>query len=307
MNVNSLAGAKVLVIGASSFIGANLVPALLNQGATVYTTSKSDPAEFGNNPTHRTLDITELPELENLIKSVRPDYIFNLSGYVQGGRILENVWPTFKVNLEGTVNLLTILHQYPCKRLILLGSLEELQSNHQSISPASPYAASKIAASTYARMFHSLFEMPLVIAQLFMVYGPNQKDHQKLVPYTIQSILKGEVPLFSSGTRKADWVYVADIVEGLIQAAIYPGIEGKSIQFGTGRLTSVEEVVTRIFDLLQVEIPPKFGAIGDRKLETIIAADVDETRQLINWKSKVSLEEGVVETVDWYKKQFGRY
>jgi nucleoside-diphosphate-sugar epimerase len=299
MDPISLRGAKVLVIGANSFIGAHLVPEIVMEGGIVYSTDRKT-LSTNSAGKHYQLDITDLEAVKDLIKDIQPDYIFNFSGFVQGGRTLENLWPTFKVNLEGTINLLTALQQYPCKRLILLGSMEELQEEH----PVSPYAASKIAASSYARMFYTLFSTPVVIAQLFMVYGPNQKDERKLVPYTIQSILNKEIPHFSSGVRQTDWVYVGDIVSGLIQIATYPGIEGASIQFGTGRLSSVKEVITNIFELMKVEASPVFGNIEDRKHETTLVADVAATKTLIGWEANTSLKEGLKKTVAWYQEYF---
>jgi len=299
MEPTTLHKAKVLVIGANSFIGAHLVPEIVKEGGILYTTDRSAPLSQSLG-IHHQLDITNLEAVMELIKIIQPDYVYNFSGFVQGGRTLENLWPTFKVNLEGTLNLLTALQQSPCKRLILLGSMEELQEEH----PVSPYAASKIAASSYARMFHALFSTPVVIAQLFMVYGPNQKDERKLVPYTIQSILNKEIPHFSSGARQTDWVYVGDIVSGLIQIATYPGIEGASIQFGTGRSSSVKEVITNIFELMKVGASPVFGKIEDRKHETTLVADVAATKALIGWEANTSLKEGLKKTVAWYQEHF---
>lgn len=304
MEITNIAGAKTLVIGASSFIGAHLVPELKKQGAIVFTTIHREPTALNGAEAHFSLDITDPSAVQNIIKEIKPEYVFNLSGYVQGGRALEHVFPSFKVNLEGTLHLLTALQQFPCKRLIILGSLDEYQPDNQLIHPVSPYAASKIAANAYARMFHTLFETPVVIARPFMVYGPNQKDRLKLVPYTILSILKGEIPAFSSGSRTADWVYVSDVIDGLIRCATFPGIDGRTIQFGTGRLASVKEVVSDIFKLLSIECPPNFGAMDDRKAETIIAADVKATQQLIGWEAKISLEEGLKKTVKWYQTQW---
>lgn len=296
--------AKVLVIGATSFIGSHLISELKKHGAVIFVTTRIKSPDTNGDLVHLSLDITDLFAVEQVIKDIRPDYIFNFAGHVNGGRGMEHVWPSFKVNLEGTINLLTAVKRYSCKRLILLGSLEEKQVENQLIQPVSPYAASKIASSAYTRMFHALFETPVVIAQLFMVYGPNQKDHLKLVPYTILSILNGETPSFSSGIREADWIYVTDIVEGLIQAATFPGIEGTTIQFGTGQLCAIKEVVSNLFDLLEVDIDPIFGEIEDRRSEIVIAANVAETKQLIAWEAKVPLSEGLKKTVRWYKEQF---
>ena len=78
-------------------------------------------------------------------------------------------------------------------------------------------------------MFHALYKLPVVIARVFMVYGPAQQDLTKLVPYVILSILRGETPKISSGGRPVDWIYVSDVVDGFMALAERPGIDGPEL------------------------------------------------------------------------------
>jgi UDP-glucose 4-epimerase len=98
--------------------------------------------------------------------------------------------------------------------------------------PCSPYAAAKWSVSGYARMFRALYQIPVVIAKIFMVYGSGQTDHTKLIPYVILSLLRGEAPRLSSGVRLVDWIFVDDVVDGLIGCAQTHGIDGRTVEFG---------------------------------------------------------------------------
>ncbi len=104
--------------------------------------------------------------------------------------------------------------------------------------PQSPYAAAKWAGAGYGRMYHDLFCAPVVILRPFMTYGPGQAV-AKLIPSVTLALLRGERPKVSAGTVGADWVYIADVVEGFIAAATAPGIEGETIDLGTGTLVPI--------------------------------------------------------------------
>ena len=78
--------------------------------------------------------------------------------------------------------------------------------------PSSPYAAAKAASGLYGLLFQHLYSVPVVMLRPFMTYGPGQKAH-KVIPFTIQSMLKGKSPTLSSGTRPMDWIYVSDVIK----------------------------------------------------------------------------------------------
>lgn len=299
----SISGQTALVTGGGGFIGSHLCRALVEIGCDVHAISRRmGPREIGNVRWWRG-DLTDAATVRETLAAVQPDLIFHLASYVAGSRDLACVLPTFHNNLVSTVNLLTAAAEIRCRRVMLAGSLEEANPDGSSAVPCSPYAASKWAASAYGRMFYTLYGVPVVTSRLFMVYGPGQMDHQKLVPYVILSLLKKEAPRLSSGLRLVDWVYVGDVVEGLLAAAQAPGIEGKTIDVGSGKLVPIREIVNQLTELIEPGTQPSFGALADRTLERVCAANTEETKVLTGWTVRTSLAEGLQQTINWYRQQ----
>ena len=83
-------------------------------------------------------------------------------------------------------------------------------------------------------MFHALYGLPVINLRTFMTYGPGQRDGSKLIPYVATALLRGESPRLSSGTREVDWIYVGDVVDAYLAAAVADGVEGTSIDIGSG-------------------------------------------------------------------------
>lgn len=296
-----LTGRSVLLTGAAGFIGSHLLTRLLASGATVHATSR-EVRPIGE-PTLRwhQIDLTDEVAVEEMIRLTKPDLIFHLASHVAGSRDLALVLPTFHANLASTLYLLTAASKVGCERFVLTGSLEEPETGDGP--PASPYAAAKAAAASYARMFRLLYGTPIVLARLFMVYGPAQQDVRKLVPYVILSLLQGDEVNLSSGTRPVDWVYVDDVAEGLLRLAVTEGLEGRRIDLGSGRLVTIREVVEKLYDLVAPGIEPEFGGLPDRPHEQVRAADVDATEELLGWRPAIGLAEGLGATVDYYRRE----
>jgi nucleoside-diphosphate-sugar epimerase len=292
----------VLVTGASGFIGAHLCRRLLELGHRVAGVSRRHPESLPNGVEYCRADLASPGETAALLARVQPEWIFHLAGCVTGGRGMELVRPTFEANLASTVNLMeAAARQDGCRRFVLAGSLEEPDAVQSP--PSSPYAASKAAATAYARLFHSLYDFPAVIARIFMVYGPDQKDARKLVPYVIESLLRGETPRLSSGTREVDWIYVDDVVDGLIRLAAAPGLEGRTLDLGSGELVPVRDVVERIARLMNSSAPLHFDPAADRPMEQIRTADAARTESLAGWRPRVTLDEGLLATIAWHRRR----
>lgn len=289
----------MLVTGATGFIGSHLCDRLLQTGNEVHGLSRKS-AMSKNDVRWWTGDLSDFAEVRRIAGAIRPHYIFHLASEVTGDRSVDAVLPTFRSNLASTVNMLTAAAEFQPLRIVLVGSLEESETAE---SPAcSPYAAAKWASSAYSRMFHALYQTPVVNARVFMVYGPGQRDLQKLIPYVTLSLLRNECPEITSGQRPVDWIYVADVVEGLIAAAAVPEIEGSTVELGSGTLTTVREIVETLTKIIDSSGKPIFGARPDRAMERVRCAQVAATYDQISWKPETSLADGLQRTVDSYQR-----
>ncbi len=297
-----LSGRQVLVTGAGGFIGAHLCRKLVSVGARVHATSREEQPGGGDLSWHR-LDLADRAATGKLVEEVSPEIVFHLASHVAGAREVELVAPTFDANLASTVHLLTAVKHHGCRRFIQVGSLEEPGLGEPLAVPSSPYAAAKMAASAYARMFHALYGTPVVLARLFMVYGPAQKDLRKLVPYLVLSLLRGRRPKLSSGNREVDWIYVDDVVDGLILAAERDGNEGQRVDLGSGKLVPLRKVVETLYRLLAPGLHPPFGTLPDRAMEQVRQARPAESYERLGWRPKIALEVGLAATADWYRRQ----
>lgn len=285
---------KILITGASGFIGRNLALRLKAIGCEVHGTSRSVRTSEELPITWHQGSFSDLEAVQSIITSVKPDVIFHLSGMVTGSNNVDNIIPTFQSLVTSTVNLLSVASSVGCcQRIIVVGSSNEPIDQ----IPNSPYAAAKWASSMYSRLFQTLYNLPIVIARTFVAYGPGQPT-DKLIPYVMSKLMKGERPRLSSGTWKTDWIYIDDVVEGLIRCATTPGIEGCTIDIGTGEHASVRDIVNHIVTLLEPSTTPQFGALPDRFAEHTAVANTDYTREKLHWKAEVGLFDGLRRTVE---------
>jgi nucleoside-diphosphate-sugar epimerase len=292
-----LRGSRVLVTGASGFIGTRLCSELLARGSEVHGVSRVVREYEGLR--WWVADAAETDHVLEVMRAARPDVVFHLASHVSGSRALENVLPATRSNFLSTLNVLLGAADVGCRRVVLAGSLEEPDENGDQ-TPVSPYAAAKFAASSFAQMFHRLYAAPVVTLRLFMVYGPGQQDETKLVPYVITSFLRSEAPHLSSGTRPVDWIFVDDVVDAFLAAAVVDGIDGKTFDVGSGALATVRDVVEEIATQMKPAVGAEFGAIEDRSDERVRVANLPPTRDEIGWAPRTSLPDGIAATIDWY-------
>lgn len=293
---------KVLVTGGSGFLGTHLCRRLVEFGAEVYATSRVTRDQRDRELRWHQADLADIGAARRILSEIKPDIIYHLAGSVTAVPGKEFVLPTFHSLLTSTVNLLAAVTEIGCRRLILCGSLDEPQAQRGEVTPSSPYAAAKWAASGYGRMFRALYGTPVVVLRTFMTYGPCQ-DMGKLIPSVILSLQEGRSPKLSNGRWQADWIYVDDVIDGFLAAAHRPDIEGCTLDLGSGTLISVRAIVEQLVAIMHPSIQPLFGALPDRPLKPQCAANIVESDEKLDWRPATSLSTGLLKTVEWFSAQ----
>lgn len=290
----------VFLTGATGFIGRPLVRALLARGCEV--SALVLPAEADRLPGEVRAfvgDISDAEVVAGAIAEAGPAVIYHLAavGLTNPGLPMADA---LRVNVGGTINVLEgVRAAGDVGRVVLVGSSYEYgaRRSDDDLDPFNAYGASKSAAWAFARAAHNAWSSPLVWVRPFQVYGPGQPA-KALMPAAIQAALYGDDFATTGGEQQRDFVYVGDVVEGLLAAGVAPDVEGRVLDLGTGRLTRVREVIDRVWSLAAAEGRILAGALPYRPGEVAaIPANVRRTRLLTGWEAATSLDEGLALTI----------
>jgi nucleoside-diphosphate-sugar epimerase len=285
-------GRRVLVTGANGFIGAYLCRRLAADGAQLFAMTR---AQHG--------DLSEPGVAERVIKDFQPELVFHMASLARGGQSLDLVIPITVTNLVAAVRLLTAAAAQRTPRIVLAGSMMEPEGDEP---PSSVYAVAKGAQASYARMFHALHGLDAVVARMFLVYGPDERNHERLLPYVARTLLRGEPAKLTSGQREIDWIYIDDAIEGLLVLGATDGLGGSRVDIGTGSVASVRKLVEDVARMTGSRSELIFGAVPDRDIEPSRLADVEDTYRRIGWRATIPLEEGLRRTIAWYRDELER-
>jgi UDP-glucose 4-epimerase len=305
-SLDEFSGKKILITGASGFLGSHLCDRLCQNGAEVHAISRTERATDNDLLHWWQGNMEDMAVVQNIFQIIKPNIIFHLSGLITGAADLELVLPTFHSLVVSTINILTAATRIGCDRVVTTGSLEEPEPTQGEIAPISPYSAAKWASAAYSRMFHRLYQTPVVIVRPFMTYGPRQPVH-KIIPSVTLSLLKGEAPKLASGVREVDWIYVDDVIDGMLAAARVAGVEGYTFDLGSGNLVSIRALVEQLTQIVNPRIQPLFGALPDRPVEKVRVANTAYSLDKLEWQPCVSLETGLVTTVNWFERHVNKY
>jgi UDP-glucose 4-epimerase len=301
-----LAGARVLVTGASGFIGSHLTRRLIAEGATVHaltsTVSSVYPArllEVREQITLHEASLTDRGALTIVAADVRPSYVFHLGAYTHVGKSWQRVDECIQVNVQGTVNLLMALEPVGFGRFVNVGTSEIYGDIHvpfredAPVHPISPYSVSKHSAEEYCRLFAEARSWPVVRVM---------QSPDRIIPEIITRALQSQPLRMTRGLQTREFNYVEDLVGGMLRVALAPNIDGELFNLGCGRETSMRDLTTLILSMLGDPITPEFGALPERPIEIPrMRADTAKTEQRLGWRAATTLEEGLARTIDWYR------
>lgn len=323
--MGSWRGRNVLVTGASGLLGGAMVEELLERGAAV-TCLVRDWV-----PASRLLS-EGLSDRANLVRGALEDYesvlralneyevdtVFHLGAQTIVGTASRSPLSTFEANVKGTWTLLEACRQLPrMVRRVLVASSDKAYGAHETLPYTEdaplvgrfPYDVSKSCTDLIAQSYFHSFGLPVAVTRCGNLYGPGDLNWNRLVPGTIRSALRGERPVVrSDGSYVRDYFYVRDAVDAyllLAERLDEPELHGQAFNFGTEEPKSVLELV----DLL-------LAAVGRKDLEPDVRSeasneiprqylDCAKARRVLDWRPTRTLEQGLDETVAWYRRALG--
>ena len=300
---------RFLITGGAGFIGTALVRRLLREDHEVRIIddlSSGDRARLPAGAHFTRGDINNIPLLWSVLQDV--DCVYHLAARVSVAQSILYPRDYNLVNVGGTVSLMEAMRDAGIRRVVLTssGAIYGRQPRQpvleiDSPRPDSPYAVSKWASEQYVHTIGQLWGIETVALRIFNAYGPGQHlpvSHAPVVPRFVQAIVSGgSVVIFGDGRNSRDFVYISDVVEALVMAATAGKVNRKVLNIGSGRETTVEELITAIERISgrranRVWNHEKSGGVAR------LVADISLAEQLIGFKPRVTLNGGLERLLD---------
>jgi UDP-N-acetylglucosamine/UDP-N-acetyl-alpha-D-glucosaminouronate 4-epimerase len=308
--------AVYVVTGGGGFIGSHIVENLVRQRNTVkviddFSTGKRGNVEaFKNDVEIIEADLAETKNLTQFLKGT--DYVIHQAAIPSVPKSILDPLKSHNANVNGTLNLLLACRDAGVKRVVyassssLYGDSPTLPK-HESMmpNPLSPYGAQKLFAEMYCQVFTKAYGLETVSLRYFNVFGPRQdstSQYSGVLALFIPAVLQGRRPtIYGDGLQSRDFTYVQNVVEANLLACKVPGIGGQVFNVACGDRITVNSMLHQINKIVGVDISPVYAEprSGDIKHSQ---ADITRAREHLGYEPKVSFEEGLRATVEWYRK-----
>jgi UDP-glucuronate 4-epimerase len=318
---------RVLVTGGAGFIGSHVAEYLLERGDDVVIVDEmNDYYDVrikesnlkllrGKFPSNERLtiyrgDICDAEFMESIFEAERPEWVCHMAARAGVRPSIQDPYIYIHSNIKGTTQLMELSHKFGVKNFVFAssssvygGSKSTFFSEEESVdNPVSPYAASKKACELLAYTYHHLYQLNVSALRFFTVYGP--RGRPDMAPFKfIDRVSRGvEIQQFGDGSSSRDYTYISDIVDGIVRAIDRPH-KYEVFNLGKGDGTSLKEFI----DLVQKHtgkgavirvMPDQPGDVP------YTCADVTKAHRLLGYKSKISFDEGIRRTVEWYNNAY---
>jgi NAD dependent epimerase/dehydratase len=324
--VNELAGRVVMVTGADGFIGSHLVERLVAEGARVrpfclYNPQGSwgwldhAPADVRAAVDVRLGDIRDAGFVAEATRGV--EIVLHLAALIAIPYSYVAPESFVSTNVGGTLNVLEAVRRHGIARLVHASTSEvygtpdklPIREDHP-LRAQSPYAATKVAADQLALAYHRSFGLPVMILRPFNTYGPRQSA-RAVLPTILTQLIAGrsEVELGRTDTRR-DLTFVSDTVDAFVRASTQPALDGETIQLGTGRAVSIQELFEMAMAVTgtaaTIKMDPRRLRPDESEVQVLLSSP-DRAREMLGWEPTVSLEDGMVRTVEWLRGNMAAY
>jgi UDP-glucose 4-epimerase len=298
-----------LITGSAGFLGSTLANYLAREGQQVRgidDLSTGDPQALSPDVLFTRGDVNDRPKLWTLLQDV--DCVYHLAARVSVPESVLYPREYNAVNVGGTVSLMEAMRDVGVKRVVFISSGAVYGDQaHQPLlesaapNPRSPYAVSKLAAEYYVRTIGDLWGIESVCLRVFNAYGPGQHlpaSHPPVIPnFLRQAMRTGTLVMYGDGTQTRDYVYVDDVVSAMLAAATAPGINHFVINVGSGKETSIRELVRLVMEVTGTNaevIKNPRSDVGVSRMR----ADLSLARDKLGYTPRFSLEDGLRLTLE---------
>jgi len=302
-----LKGSRVLVTGASGFIGSHLVEQLVAKQAEVTAIARTQGklgALRAGSFAFETCDLENRREVESVVASVRPDIIFHFAAHPDGVENFERVQDCVAVNLTGTINLLEAFRQWPGSLFVygdsckVYGDAAPPYRENSPLDPRSSYAIAKAAAWQFCKLYHSVHGVNVISVRPTMIYGPRQSYN--LITYVVNCVLQQKPQvLLDGGWQTRDPLFIEDAVEAiLLMPARAERLAGRVMNLSGGCERTVVEIATAVLDVMGSRIP--VIAVPRKMRPTEMQrcyGDNAEAAELLQWSPQLDLHSGLQVTI----------
>ena len=300
---------RFLVTGAAGFLGSALANRLAREGHSVRgldDLSTGDPDVLSPEVQFTRGDVNDRPKLWTQLQDI--DCVYHLAARVSVSESMLYPREYNQVNVGGTVTIMEAMRDVGVHRVVFISSgaiygeqLEQPLKEGAPVLPHSPYAVSKLAAEYYVRTIGSLWGIETVCLRVFNAYGPKQHLPPVHAPVILnllrQASLNGTIVVHGDGTQTRDYVYVDDVVNAMVAAATAPEINQMIINIGSGRDTSVRELVRMVLEITgkhpEVVFNPRTEKGPNR-----MCADISLAREKLGYQPAIPLEIGLGLTLE---------
>lgn len=319
-------GKSVLVTGANGFVGSWVAKALVEGGADVVALIRDLHPKYQPAYQEEVVsglaglvkgDITAYQEVARVFNEYGVEFCFHLAAQAIVGAANRSPLSTFETNIRGTWNILEAARSTGTLKGLVVASSDKAYGEHErlpyteefSLNGLNPYDASKACADILARTYAQTYEMPVAVARCANIYGGGDMNFSRIVPDTIRSLLQGREPVIrSDGTPVRDYMYIEDAVSAyLALAEKIDKAKGGAFNFGTNKPVTVLELVEKIIALSGARVRPIIQGKGRSRGEIQRQyLSSEKARCLLGWTPKYTLEEGLKETLDWYREYLSK-
>jgi UDP-glucose 4-epimerase len=311
--------ARCLVTGGAGFIGSHLVTRLVAEGWKVRVLDDLSTGSIGNLlHVAGQIDFVEGDICKPLVAARAVDgveVVFHQAALASVPLSLERPLEVHRVCATGTLTLLDASRRAGVRRMVYAASSSAYGNNPESpkrenLPPEaiSPYAAAKLAGELYAESFAASLGLETVRLRYFNVFGPRQdpnSPYSAVIPLFASAVSQGKRPkIFGTGEQSRDFVFVGNVVEANVRAAVAEGVSGKVYNVGSGTTLSVNQLLKMICDNLGKPFDPEYLPVraGDVLHSS---ADISAAMRELGYRPIVEMADGLRQTVEYYRSKAG--